>query len=115
MWVQPLGWENPLQEGMASHSSILHPWTEEPGRLQSTGSQRVGHYSSNLLQQSIHIILEGAKSFPGGSKGKEPACMWETWVQSLGWEDALEEARQPTPVFLPGEFHVQRSLAGYSP
>ena len=39
----------------------------------------------------------------------------ETWVQSLGWEDALEEARQPTPVFLPGEFHVQRSLAGYSP
>ena len=41
-----LGWENPLEEGMATHSSILAwriPWTEEPGGLQSMGSQRVGH------------------------------------------------------------------------
>ena len=37
------------------------------------------------------------------------------WIQSLGWEDPLEEAWQPTPVFLPGESHEQRSLAGYSP
>ena len=37
------------------------------------------------------------------------------WGQSLGWEDPLEEAWQPTPVFLPGESHEQRSLAGYSP
>ena len=40
------GWEGPLEEGMATHSSILAwriPWTEEPGGLQSTGSQRVGH------------------------------------------------------------------------
>ena len=46
MGVQSLGWEDPLEEGMATHSSILAweiPWTEEPGRLQSTGSQRVGH------------------------------------------------------------------------
>ena len=43
-WVQSLGWEGPLEEGMAIHSSILAwrlPWTEEPGGLQSTGSQRV--------------------------------------------------------------------------
>ena len=42
MWVQSLGWEDPLEEGMATRSSILAweiPWTEEPGRLQSTGSQ----------------------------------------------------------------------------
>ena len=39
----------------------------------------------------------------------------ETWVQSLGWEDPLEEAREPTPVFLPGESHGQGSPAGYSP
>ena len=41
-----LGWEDPLEEGMAIHSSILAwriPWTEEPGRLQSVPSQRVGH------------------------------------------------------------------------
>ena len=41
--------------------------------------------------------------------------MWETWVWSLGWEDPLEKEQLPTPVFWPGEFHGQRSLAGYSP
>ena len=39
----------------------------------------------------------------------------EIWVQSLGQEDPLEEEMAPTPVFLPGKFHGQRSLAGYSP
>ena len=45
-WVQSLGWKDPLEKGMATHSSIFAwkiPWMEEPGRLQSTGSQRVGH------------------------------------------------------------------------
>ena len=45
-WVQSLGWEDPLEEEIATHSSTLAwkiPWTEEPGRLQSIGSQRVGH------------------------------------------------------------------------
>ena len=45
-WVQFLGWEDPLEKGMATHSSILAqkiPWIEEPGGLQSMGSQRVGH------------------------------------------------------------------------
>ena len=44
--VGSLGREDPLEEKMATHSSILArriPWTEEPGGLQSTGSQRVGH------------------------------------------------------------------------
>ena len=44
--IQSLGQEDPLEEGMAPHSSILCwriPWTEEPGGLQSTGSQRVAH------------------------------------------------------------------------
>ena len=46
MLVWSLGQEDPLEEGMTIHSSILAwriPWTEEPGRLQSRGSQRVGH------------------------------------------------------------------------
>ena len=49
MWetrVRSLGWEDPLEKEMATHSSILAwrvPWMEEPGRLQSTGSQTVGH------------------------------------------------------------------------
>ena len=44
--VQSLGWKDPLEKGMATHSSILAweiPWTEEPDGLQSMGSQRVGH------------------------------------------------------------------------
>ena len=44
--VQSLDWEDPLEKGTAAHSSILAwriLWTEEPGRLQSMGSQRVGH------------------------------------------------------------------------
>ena len=45
-WVQSLGWEDPLEKEMATHSSTLAwkiPWTEEPGGLQSMGSQRVRH------------------------------------------------------------------------
>ena len=43
--IRPLGWEDPLEKGLATHSCILawrNPWTEEPGRLQSMESQRVG-------------------------------------------------------------------------
>ena len=45
-WVQSLGQENPLEKGMATHSSILAwriPWTEEPGGLQSMELQKAGH------------------------------------------------------------------------
>ena len=50
-WVRSLGQEDPLEEGMATHISILAwgiPWTEGPGRLQSIGSERVGHDWSDL-------------------------------------------------------------------
>ena len=46
-WVRSLGREDPLEKDMAIHSSILAwkiPWMEEPGRLQSMGSLRIGHY-----------------------------------------------------------------------
>ena len=57
--------------------------------------------------------------FPGGARGKEPAChcwrhkrlRFDSWVGRISWRRAW----QPTPVFLPGESHGQRSLAGYSP
>ena len=45
-WVQSRGQEDPLKKGMATHTSVVAwriPWTEEPGRLQSMGSKRVGH------------------------------------------------------------------------
>ena len=46
MWVRSLGWKDHLEKEMAAHSNIPAwkiPWTEEPGRLQSMGSQRIGH------------------------------------------------------------------------
>ena len=55
-WVRPLGWEEPLEKGMATHSRILAweiPWTEEPGGLQSMGPQRVGdNQTSSVLARA---------------------------------------------------------------
>ena len=54
-WVQSLGWEDDLEKEMTTHSSILAwktPWTEEPGRLQPMGSQRVGYD----LQIASHLF-----------------------------------------------------------
>ena len=56
MWVQALGREDFLEKEMATHSSILTweiPWIEEPGRLQSMGSERVGH---NLVTKQCYKI-----------------------------------------------------------
>ena len=53
--VQSLGWEDTLEEGMATHSSVLAwriPWSEEPAGLQCMGSQRVGHDSEASLSRS---------------------------------------------------------------
>ena len=57
LWVWSLGWEDPLEEGMATHSSILAwriPWTEEPGGLQSMGSQRVRRGWSDAAHTAKH-------------------------------------------------------------
>ena len=53
-WIRSLGWEDPLEKGMATHPSILAwtiPWTEEPGKLQCMGSQRVGHVDGSRFFQ----------------------------------------------------------------
>ena len=85
-WVWSLGWEDPLEKEMATHSSILAwriPWTEEPGGLQSMGLLGVGHDWATSL--SLFIFMHWRRKW------------------------------QPTPVFLPGESHGWRSLVGYSP
>ena len=60
-WVWFLGREDPLEKEMATHSSTLAwriPWREEPGRLQSMGSQRVGHdWATSLHFTSLHILF----------------------------------------------------------
>ena len=95
MWetrVQSLGQKYPLEKEMATHSSTLAwriPWREEPSRLQSMGSQRVGHnWATSLYFTSLHMLWRG---FLGGSVVTNPRAMQEMQVQSLGWEGPLEK------------------------
>ena len=66
--VQSLSWQDPLEEGMAIHSSILAwriPWTEEAGGLQFIGSQRVRHDWSNLAHTGAIVLLKSQPSHQG--------------------------------------------------
>ena len=95
-WVQSLDWKDPLEEGMATHSSILAwriPWTEAPGGLETTGSQRVGHdwatkltvcfilcefyHGKQHLKKHIYVLREefGSSFFLIGKKQKTD-CRW---------------------------------------
>ena len=104
--VQSLDREDSLEKEMATHSSILAwriSWTEEPGRLQSTGSQRVRHDWVTSLHFFTSAVLTSHKIVPNmlpdnqdcraslvAELVKNPLEMRETWVQSLGWVDPLE-------------------------
>ena len=111
--IQPVGGEDLLEKEMATHSSILAwriPQTEEPGGLQSMGSQRVRHDGATSLHFSSPPEL------PWWLSGKESTCQcrrcgFNPWVGKIPWRRQW----QPTPVFLPGKSHGQRSLVGYSP
>ena len=113
---------------MAIYSRILAwriPWTEEPGRLQSMGLQRVRHgwatntHTHTVINSSMKALgrqrfKQGTKTwyeFPWWLSDKESACQcrrlgFNPWVRKIPWRRAW----QPTPVFLPGESHGQRSL-----
>ena len=81
-WVQSLGWEDPLEEEMATHSSILAceiPWTEETGGLSSVELQE----SDTTYQLNrASLVVQRLKRLP---------AMWETRVRSLGREDPVEK------------------------
>ena len=75
-----------------------------------------GGYIHISMADSFCYTIEMNMGFPGGSDGKESACNagdqgWTPWVRKIPWSRKW----QPTPVFLPGEFHGQRSLASYRP
>ena len=77
---------------METHSSTLAwkiPWMEEPGRLQSTGSQRVST-TERLRFTSLHMVKRASLM---AQLVKNLPAMRETWVQSLGWEDHLEKGK----------------------
>ena len=102
---------------MATHSVFLPkkvPWTEKPGGLQSQGSQRVRHdWVTKHTSTSLVCPLRISRGFSSGA-GKESICQcrrWGSnpWVRKIPWRRKW----QPTLVFLPGKFHVQRRLMGY--
>ena len=77
-WVWSLGWEDPLEDGMATHSSTLVwkiPWTEEPGRLQFMGLQRVGHDWVTKHSTAQETYLEKYCLFPETYSTTAPRCM----------------------------------------
>ena len=94
LMIEAWGWRG----GEASKSAVpyllgaIFPWTGVGGWFWDDSS-------ASLVAQTVKIL---------------PA-IWEPWVRSLGWEDPWRRAWQPTPVFLPGELHGQKSLVGYSP
>ena len=113
--VQSLGWEDPLEKEMATHSSILAwkiSWME-PGRLQSSGSRRFGQVSNFTSLQcdnrASQVALVG-KNPPANAR----SCRrhgFDPWIRKI----SCRRTWKPTPVFLPGEPHGQESLVGYSP
>ena len=93
MRVQSLGWEDPLEEDMTTHSSILAwriPWTEETGRLQSVGSESRTELTTTMIVWAS-LVAQSVKNLP---------AVQETWVQSLSWEDRLEDGMATHPSIL---------------
>ena len=84
-WVQSLGWEDPLEEGMAIHSGFLAceiPWTEEPGGLQNTGSQGVGHdWATNTFTFTLEHWL--------GTRQGSGAGILMTFLKGSSWKGPL--------------------------
>ena len=153
------GLGNPLEDVMANHSSILawrSPMTEEPGGLQSMGSQRINTTMWLSTEQCILVKVMTIYSSILGWKiplTEESGRLQSMWLQRVGhdWTDLLKcileslpwylsskqfackagdafrrcgfgvrkipwkRKWQPSPVFLPGKSHGQRSLVGYSP
>ena len=130
MRVRSLSWEEPLKEEMATCSSILGwkiPWTEEPGRLQSMGSQRVGH---NWMTEHAHThlifrqnpIQRGIKTLEKGGVGSmsrqtEPAIARQGDLQALEGSTVVEGCpvlRDPVPPEKPRSTHPFTSCHGKS-
>ena len=100
--------------GLWDFSSLTRGWTWD------LSSEKLGVLSIGPPENSLNLHLPQFLAHwwrPGGSVVKKKIClpMRESWAQFLGWEDPLEEAWQPTAVFLPEKFPGQKNLAGYNP
>ena len=121
-WVWSLGWEDPLEEGMAPHSSILArkiPWTEEPGGLQSMGSLRVGHNWAPSL--SLFTFMHWRRKWqPAPAFCLENPRGREAWraVQSMSSQQDVTEqpsTAQPQPSSLTLQLLLTQAAASWVP
>ena len=95
-WVWSLGWDDPLEKGMATHSSILVwriPCTEEPGGLQSMGSQRVGHDWATFTFQWL-----GCQAFTAVGPGS--VLVWGTKTLQPAQSEKIKRKKTSTPLHL---------------
>ena len=119
-WVLSLGWEDPLEKGMATYSSTLVwriPWTEEPGGLQSIGSQRVGQYwvtntpllnctecpLSTVFLPLAHVLFQNWHDQDNSRDCSEVSNLFYLVSPSQGkqlWEARTEGAKKKLPVLL---------------
>ena len=132
--VWSLGWEDSLEKGVATHSSILAwriSWTEELGRIQCMGSSRVGHNwatktgvclldcSNTVLWPTTRDVSGGCWCFCGNQWLGNRANVPETWIWGDWW---LMPRRLPftsphlaTPIFLPRVGHLDSPPTNTSP
>ena len=87
---------------------VAYPFSSGSSRTRNwTGASCIaGRFFTNWAIKRTSLVAQLLKNLP---------VIQETWVWSLGWEDPLEKEMATTPILLPGGFHGQRSLAGYSP
>ena len=103
----------PLRENVHNLWNISTRDTTELKKWPVSDRHWRAHLPSRVIQQrgSKFLLPKDGPGSPGGLTVKN-LSLWETWVLSLGQEDPLE--KEMATIFLPGEFHGQRSLAGYS-
>ena len=135
-WIWSLGKEDPLEEEMATHSSFLAweiPWTEEPGRLQSMGSQRVGHEWACLqdtgkqVRESAYLLclkenLGPSCWSPSPAYKRNSGLSWHQLWHQPQWPQGAISLSKVThrslrwcSHILPGKSHEWRSLIGCGP
>ena len=100
-WVRSLGWEDPLEKGMATHSTSLAwtiPWTEEPGGLQCMGLHRVGQATFTYMAKAWALVQ------PWEQWGSDDSVVWPQWLFQF-WTEL------PKVLLLQGVFYENHWLS----
>ena len=131
MQLCPMGWQKPtlsivygfpLQWDSLDWGSVMGeflPWTQDLSNFSPTQEVSISHLGASFpksLLPCFLIHMYWMPRLPWWLSGKESTCQcrslgFNLWIQKIPWRRKW----QPTPVFLPGKFHGQRSLAGYNP